>query len=80
MSAPAWVYLGWWARKHRMLHRVWEWSARAQLGTICVIAAIVVLWVGVGHLRRRARRKAGLPSEPPDVAPLRAVEGGRGPR
>ena len=34
ISAPAWVYLGWWARKHRMLHKVWAWSAQAQVATL----------------------------------------------
>ena len=78
VSAPAWVYLGWWARQHRMLNRVWHWSHQAQMGTLVVIVVILVLWITASKLRRRARRKAGLPSEPPRAAsptPLRAVQG-----
>ena len=74
ISAPAWVYLGWWARKHRMLNRVWQWSAQAQMGTLAVLGGVVILWFIVTQLRRRARRKRGLPSEPPAVTPLRAVQ------
>lgn len=80
VSAPAWIYLGWWARQHRMLNRVWKWSARAQIGTLLIIGSTVLLWFVVSKIRRRARRKAGLPSTPPVVTPLRAVEGGRPPR
>ena len=80
VSAPAWVYLGWWARQHRMLNKVWQWSARTQLATFCLIAGVLLIWFIAAKLRRRARRKAGLPSVPPEIAPLRAVEGGRRPR
>ena len=77
VSAPAWVYLGWWARKHRMLNKVWQWSSQAQMGTLAVLVGVVILWIVVAKLRRRARRRAGLPSEPPHAsapAPLRAVQ------
>lgn len=80
VSAPAWVYLGWWARQHRMLNRVWQWSARTQIATFCFLAVVALIWFTVAKMRRRARRRAGLPSIPPDIAPLRAVEGGRSPR
>ena len=71
VSAPAWVYLGWWARKHRMLHKVWSWSHQAQLGIVIVIAVVVVIWVLAASLRRRSRRRAGIVSTPPGVTPLR---------
>src|SRR5262249_34503700 len=77
VSAPAWIYLGWWARQHRMLNRVWRWSSRAQMGTLAILAGVVLLWFVVSRLRRRARRKAGLPSGPPGAVtptPLRAVQ------
>src|SRR4051812_36600128 len=76
ISAPAWVYLGWWARKHRMLNKVWAWSAQAQVATICFIAAVVVLYLVVASLRRRARRKRGLPVSTPPAIPLQALDGG----
>ena len=75
VSAPAWVYLGWWARKHRMLAKVWHWSAQAQIVSAVTVVGMIVLWVAVSQLRRRSRRAAGLPSTPIEVRPLRAVEG-----
>jgi membrane protein DedA with SNARE-associated domain len=77
VSAPAWVYLGWWARRHRMLAQVWQWSAQTQLATLGVITGAAVISLVVANLRRRARRRAGLPSIPPEPGPLRAVEGGK---
>jgi membrane protein DedA with SNARE-associated domain len=75
VSAPAWVYLGWYARKHRMLNRVWEWSARAQVGILIAVAALVALYFIVTALRRKARRSRGLPaSTPPEVPALNVVE------
>ena len=75
VSAPAWVYLGWWARKHRMLHKVWAWSAQAQLATVGIIAGIVVLWIIVASIRRRSRRARGLPTTTPPPIQLRPVDG-----
>ena len=79
VSAPAWVCLGWWARKHRMLHKAWAWSAKAQMGSICIVLGALTLYLLANALRRRSRRKRGLPAEstPPQVSPLRAVKGGR---
>jgi membrane protein DedA with SNARE-associated domain len=77
VSAPAWVYLGWWARRHRMLAQVWHWSSQTQLATLCFIAGAMLIWFTVARLRRRARRRAGLPSVPPEIGTLRAVEGGK---
>lgn len=76
VSAPAWVYLGWWARKHRMLNKVWAWSAQAQIATISVIAGIVVLYLLVAALRRRSRRRRGLPLSTPPAVPLHTIKGG----
>jgi membrane protein DedA with SNARE-associated domain len=75
VSAPAWVYLGWWARKHRMLGKVWHWSSQAQALSAGIIVAILVLWVIVAQFRKRARRAAGVPPTPVEVRPLRAVQG-----
>jgi membrane protein DedA with SNARE-associated domain len=85
VSAPAWIYLGWWARRHRMLNKVWAWSARAQVATLAIVAGIFLLWFLVAMIRGRRRKArataaltaAAMNSEPP--APLRAVEGGRRP-
>lgn len=74
VSAPAWVYLGWWARKHRMLSKVWHWSTQAQEAAAAVILGIFLLWVAVARLRRKGRREAGLPETPAEVRPLRPVE------
>jgi membrane protein DedA with SNARE-associated domain len=73
VSAPAWIYLGWWARRHRMLNRVWAWSARAQMASIAIVLAMLGLWLIVAVLRKRHRRKAvRLATDP---SPLRSVEG-----
>jgi membrane protein DedA with SNARE-associated domain len=74
VSAPAWVYLGWWARKHRMLNKVWGWSAQAQIGIFAAIAAMTVLYILFRSLRRRYRRKRGLPVSTPPI-PLKRVDG-----
>jgi len=78
VSAPAWVYLGWSARKHgrKMLEKVWEWSARTQIAMFAVIVGLTVLYLLVITLRRRSRRKRGLPDSRPPI-PLQRVDGGR---
>jgi membrane protein DedA with SNARE-associated domain len=75
ISAPAWVFLGWYARRHRMLNRVWTWSAQAQLATLAIVFALVGIWIIVAMVRKRSKRKAAalrVATEPP---PLRSVEG-----
>ncbi|HET7786997.1 MAG TPA: DedA family protein [Myxococcales bacterium] len=76
VSAPVWVYLGWWARKHRMFNKVWGWSAQAQVATLAVIAGIVALYIVVAVLRRRSRRRRGLPLSTPPAVPLHTIKGG----
>jgi membrane protein DedA with SNARE-associated domain len=78
VSAPAWVYLGWSARKHgrKMLEKVWEWSAQTQIAMFAVIVGLTVLYLLVITLRRRSRRKRGLPDSRPPI-PLQRVDGGR---
>ena len=75
ITAPAWVYLGFWARKHRMLNRAWAWSAQAQIAAFAAIAGLTVLYVAFLAIRRRWRRKRGLPVSTPPI-PLQRVEGG----
>ena len=75
VSAPAWVYLGWWAGKHHMLGRAWMWASRAQEGILITIALLIVVWVGGAMLRKRRRRKRGQLSTPPEIPALRAVDG-----
>jgi len=75
VSAPAWVYLGWWARKHRMLNKVWEWSAQAQIATFAITAALAILYIVYLNLRRRSRRRRGVPVDTPPV-PLQRIDGG----
>jgi membrane protein DedA with SNARE-associated domain len=68
-SAPAWVLLGHWAGKHRMLRKAWQYAKEVQIGIIAVVLAIVVLWIAFALIRRRMRR---------DRAPnLSALPGGR---
>ena len=76
VSAPAWVILGWWARKHNMIHRALRISNHAELALLLFFAAVTVIWFTIVSLRRRARRKRGEVSAPPGVTPLRAVDGG----
>ena len=77
VSAPAWVILGWWARKHNMIRWAMRTSKHAELTLLAVFAVTAVIWVAVSALKRRARRKRGELSTPPAVTPLRAVEGAR---
>ncbi len=77
VSAPAWVVLGWWARKHNMFRRALALSHRAELVLLVAIAAAALIWFAIAQLRRRARRRRGaLSTPPPEVSPLRAVDGG----
>src|SRR4051812_45962138 len=79
VSAPAWVILGWWARKHNMFGRALALSQRASLAILAAIVVIGLTWLLIARLRRRSRERAlRLSSAPPpaDVAPLRAVDGG----
>jgi len=70
-SAPAWVLLGHWAGKHRMLRKAWQYAKEVQIGIIAVVLVIVVLWIAFALIRRRMRR---------DRAPnLSALPGGRAP-
>jgi membrane protein DedA with SNARE-associated domain len=76
ISAPAWVYLGWWARKHGMLNKVLRWSTEAQIGVIIAIAALTVLYIAWRKLRRRSRMRRGLPVSTPPPIPLQRIDGG----
>jgi membrane protein DedA with SNARE-associated domain len=76
VSAPAWVYLGWWARKHRMLNKVWGWSAQAQLLAASVVLGMVAIYIIVAALRRRSRRARGLATTTPPPIPLHRIDGG----
>lgn len=78
VSAPAWVILGWWARKHNMIRRAIALSHRAEMVVLCVIAGSAAIWLAATNLRRKARRRreAAISAPPPaEVAPLRAVDG-----
>ena len=75
VSAPAWVYLGWWGRKHNMLNKVWGWSAQAQVGIFAAIAGLTVLYFLFRSVRRGYRRKRGLPVSTPPI-PLKRIDGG----
>ena len=78
ISAPAWVILGWWARKHNMIHKAMRISSHAELALLVFFAACAAGWFAIATLRRRARRRRGEVTTPPAVAPLRAVDtGGR---
>ena len=80
-SAPAWVLLGYWAGKHRMLQKAWKWASHVQLGILAVVLGAVLVWIIARTLLRRRRRdraSAAALSQPPTVAPpLQAIEGGR---
>jgi membrane protein DedA with SNARE-associated domain len=69
-SAPAWVLLGHWAGKHRMLRKAWQYAKEVQIGVIGIVLAIIVVWVAFALIRRRMRRNR-LPT-------LSALPGGRG--
>jgi len=53
----------------------WAWSAQAQIAAFAVIAGLTVLYVAFLAIRRRWRRKRGLPVSTPPI-PLQRVEGG----
>jgi len=76
VSAPAWVYLGWSARKHgrKMLEKVWAWSAQTQIAMFAVIVGITVLYILFVTLRRRSRRRRGLPVTQPPIPLQRGRE------
>lgn len=77
VSAPAWVVLGYWARKHNMFRRALGYSHQAQIILLAVIAGIAIVWILVAQLRKRSRRRqqeASSAPPPADVAPLRAVD------
>jgi membrane protein DedA with SNARE-associated domain len=74
VSAPAWVTLGWYAGKHHMLPRAWRYAAQANTWIFAVIGALVVAWLLIALLRRRARRLRGEPVATP-LPSLRAVSG-----
>jgi membrane protein DedA with SNARE-associated domain len=75
VSAPAWIYLGWWARRHRMLNRVWKWSAQAQMASLAIVFALLGLWIIVAMLRKRRRRRLAAVRLATEQPPLRSVEG-----
>jgi membrane protein DedA with SNARE-associated domain len=68
-SAPAWVLLGHWAGKHRMLRKAWQYAKEVQIGVIGIVLAIIVVWIAVALIRRRIRRK--------HAPTLSALPGGR---
>jgi membrane protein DedA with SNARE-associated domain len=76
VSAPAWVYLGFWARQHNMIHRAMRISSRAEFSLLGLFVVVVAIWFGIATLRKRARRRAELSAPPPaDIAPqLRTVD------
>ena len=76
VSAPAWVYLGWSARKHgrKMLEKVWAWSAQTQIAMFAVIVGITVLYILFVALRRRSRRRRGQPDTQPPIPLQRGRE------
>ncbi|MFL5312980.1 MAG: DedA family protein [Myxococcales bacterium] len=71
-SAPGWVLLGYWAGKHRMLRKAWQYAKEVQIGVIGVILAIIVLWIAFALIRRRMRR-----NQTPNLS---ALPGGRAPQ
>jgi membrane protein DedA with SNARE-associated domain len=77
VSAPAWVILGWYARKHSMIHRAMRISSHAELALLIIFLCVTAAWLLISSLRRRARRLRGEPSTPPEVTPLRAVDSRR---
>ena len=78
VSAPAWVILGWWARKRNMIHRAMRISSHAEMLLLAIFLVAFAMWFLIATLRRRARRARGEASTPPaPVQTLRAVEGQR---
>jgi membrane protein DedA with SNARE-associated domain len=71
-SAPAWVLLGNWAGKHRMLHKAVLLAKQVQVGIVIVVASGIVLWIAVVLVRRHIRAKKAAPT-------LSALPGGRAP-
>lgn len=84
-SAPAWVLLGYWAGRHRMLQKAWRMASHVQLGILAVVLGAVVTWVvtlAVLRRRKKARSRAALSQPPPSLSetpapPLQAIDGGR---
>jgi membrane protein DedA with SNARE-associated domain len=76
VSAPAWVYLGFWARQHNMIHRAMRISSRAEFSLLGLFVVVAAIWFGIATLRKRARRRAELSAPPPaKIAPqLRTVD------
>jgi membrane protein DedA with SNARE-associated domain len=79
VSAPAWVYLGYWAGKHRAIRLAFQYAARAQKGIFIALAVLVLAWVVFTLIKRARRRRKGLPADsmpPTPVTHLKAVDGG----
>lgn len=79
-SAPGWVFLGYWAGKHRMLSKAWEWAKTVQIGIMLSAAGVVVLWLSVVllmRMRERKRRRVALEAAQAAPVKLEAIEGGR---
>ncbi|TMA99895.1 MAG: DedA family protein [Deltaproteobacteria bacterium] len=68
-SAPGWVLLGYWAGKHRMLRKAWQYAKEVQIGVIGIILAIIIFWIAFALIRRRMRR-----NQAPNLS---ALPGGR---
>ncbi len=78
VSAPAWVILGWYARKHNMIHRAMRISSRAEMLLLVLFLVVFGTWFLIATLRKRARRARGEITTPPaPVETLRVVEGRR---
>lgn len=78
-SAPAWVFLGYWAGKHHMLSRAWRLATNVQMGILISAGALFVFWVvAVLFVRARNRRKARS-ALLPGAKKLEAIDGGRAP-
>ena len=73
-SAPAWVFLGYWAGRHRMLSKAWAWATRVQFSILIVAVVALLLWIATVAVLRRRRRERARQSLPP---PLTAIDGGR---
>ena len=68
-SAPAWVLLGHWAGKHRMLNKAWNVAKQVQAGILIAFVGAIALWVVVILVRKRTRKPASLTSLPGGRAP-----------